>query len=219
MEGNTQACLGDHRQIIGTVTHGNRLGEVHFLHLGYEFQQFRFPVTIYDLSDISACEFSVFTNLEFIGIHIVDTITTLQIFTEIGESTREDGNLITTGLQNRHQTIHTLGDGQVLGNLLHYTHIESLQQGHTACKTLLEINLSTHGALSDGTNLCPYSITLCQLIDTLGLDEGRVHIETDQTTHTTEHIIALEREVYLHLLREFHQFRLHLLTVDRFSAQ
>ena len=176
-------------------------------------------MTIYDLSDISACEFSVFTDLEFIGIHIIDAIATLQIFTEIGESTREDGNLITTGLQNRHQTIHTLGDGQVLGNLLHHTHIESLQQRHPTGKALLEVYLSPHGALGDGTHFCPYPVTLCQLVDTLRLDQRGVHIEADQAAHPAEHIITLEGKIDLHLLRQLHQLRLHLLTVDRFTTQ
>ena len=36
MEGDAEAGFGDHRQVVGTVTHGNGLGKVHLLHLGDE---------------------------------------------------------------------------------------------------------------------------------------------------------------------------------------
>ena len=39
MEGDTQSCLSNHRQVVGTIAHGNRLGEVHLLHLCDELQQ------------------------------------------------------------------------------------------------------------------------------------------------------------------------------------
>ena len=107
----------------------------------------------------------------------------------------------------------------MLGNILHHTHIESLQQGHTSRETLLEVDLSAHRALSDGPYLCTNAVALRQFVNTLGLYQRGVHIETDQAAHTTEHIILLEREVDLHLLRKFHELRLHLLTVGRFATQ
>ena len=107
----------------------------------------------------------------------------------------------------------------MLGNILHHTHIESLQQSYTSRETLLEVDLSAHGALCDGPYLCTDAVALRQFVNTLGLYQRGVHIETDQAAHAAEHIILLEREVDLHLLRELHELRLHLLTVGRFATQ
>ena len=107
----------------------------------------------------------------------------------------------------------------MLGNILHHTHIESLQQSYTSRETLLEVDLSAHRTLSNGSHLGTYAIAFRQFIDTLGLYQRGIHIETDQAAHAAEHIILLEREVNLHLLREFHELRLHLLTVGRFATQ
>ena len=107
----------------------------------------------------------------------------------------------------------------MFGNILHHAHVEPFQQGHTPGKALLEVDLSTHGTLCDGPYLGTYAIAFCQFIDTLGLYQRGVHIETDQAAHAAEHIILLEREVDLHLLREPHELRLHLLTVGRFATQ
>ena len=88
----------------------------------------------------------------------------------------------------------------MLGNVLHDADVEAFQQGHATGKTLLEIDFATHGTLCDGTHLGTNTITLSQFVDTLRLDERRVHIETDEATHTPEHVVLLEREVYLHFL-------------------
>ena len=100
MEGNTQTSLSDHRQVVGTISHSNRLGEVHLLHLCDELQQLCLAVPIDDLADIAARQLAILTDLQFIGIHIVYAIATLQIFSEISKTTRKDGNLIATGLQD-----------------------------------------------------------------------------------------------------------------------
>ena len=124
-----------------------------------------------NLADVTARQLAVLTDLQLVGIDIIDAISPLQVLTEIGESAREDGYLITAGLQNVHQAIDTLGDRQMLGNILHHTDIEALQQGHTTGEALLEVDLSAHGTLRDGSHLSPYPIALRQLVDTLRLNQ------------------------------------------------
>ena len=51
------------------------------------------------------------------------------------------------------------------------------------------------------------------------MDERGVHIETDKSAHATEHVVALEGEVDLHLRGEFHQLRLQLLTIGWLTTQ
>ena len=98
MEGDTESCLADHRQIVGAIAHSNGLGEVYLLYLCYQFQQFSLAMTIYNLAHIATRQFAILTDFQFVGIHIVDAVATLQLLVEIGKSTTEDGNLIATGL-------------------------------------------------------------------------------------------------------------------------
>ena len=36
VEGNAEACLADHRQVVGAVAYGDGLCQIHLLHLGYQ---------------------------------------------------------------------------------------------------------------------------------------------------------------------------------------
>ena len=107
----------------------------------------------------------------------------------------------------------------MFGYVLHHADIQSLQQCHSPCKTLLEVYLASHGAFRDGAYLCAHTVALSQFVDTLRLDERRVHIETNQASHSAEHIVALERKVNTHFCRQLQQFRLHVLSVDGFTTQ
>ena len=81
-------------------------------------------MAINNFTHIAACQLAVLTNLQFVGIHIVDAVSALQILAEISKSARENSNLIATALEDSHQTVNTFGDGQVLCNLLHHANIE-----------------------------------------------------------------------------------------------
>ena len=219
MEGDTQSGLGDHRQVVGTVTHGDGLRQVHLLHLCDELQQLSLAVAVHYFTHVAPRQLAVLANLQFIGVYVVDAVAALQVLTEVGESTREDGYLVATALQDGHQPVRPLGDGQVLGYILHHAHVKALQQGHPPGEALLEVYLSTHGTLGDGPYLGTHTVALGQLVDALRLYQCGVHIEADQSAHTAEHIVTLEREVYLHLLRQLHQLHLHLLAVSGLAAQ
>ena len=107
----------------------------------------------------------------------------------------------------------------MLGNILHDADVEALQQGDTTGKALLKVNLATHGTFGDGANLVTDTVALSQFVDALCLDECGVHIETDKAAHATEHVVALEGEVDLHLVRQFHELGLHLLSVNGLATQ
>ena len=126
---------------------------------------------INDFAHITTGKLPVGANLQLVGIDIVDAITTLQVLTEISESTTQDGNFVTITLQGGHQTINTLGDRQLFGYLLHHAHIESLEQTDAAGKTLLKVDFTTHGAFGDGTYLGTNTVALSQFVDTLGLNQ------------------------------------------------
>ena len=107
----------------------------------------------------------------------------------------------------------------MLSNILHDADIKPFQQSHPTGETFLEIYLAAHSTLGNSSHLGSHAVALSQLIDALGLDERRIHIEADEAAHTPKHVVALEREVHLHFRRQPHQFRLHLLTVHRLAAQ
>ena len=98
MESNAKTGLRNHGEIVGTITNGNGLGQVHLLYLRNELEQLCFTMTIDDFSDITSCQFSIVIDFQLVGIYIVNAIATLEIFSEIGESTTQNGNLITAGL-------------------------------------------------------------------------------------------------------------------------
>ena len=72
VEGNAQSGLGDHRQVVGSVAHGDRLREVDFLYLCDELEQFCFALAVDYVTDIMSGEFPVFAYLQLVGIDIVD---------------------------------------------------------------------------------------------------------------------------------------------------
>ena len=193
--------------------------EIDLLDLSDELQQLGLAVAVDNLTHIASRELAVVANLQFVSIDVVDAVAPLQVFTEEGKTTGEDGNLVAAGLEDGHETIDALGDGQVLGNILHDADVEALQQGNTTGEALLEVNLSAHGTLGDGANLVTDAVALSQLVDALCLDECGVHIETDKATHATEHVVALEGEVDLHLVRQFHELGLHVLSVNGLATQ
>ena len=154
-------------------------------------------MTIYDFTYITAGKFSFFVDFQFVGIYIVNSPASLQVFAEISESAREDGYFIATAFQHFHQSVGTFGDRQMFCYVLHHTHIQSLQQGHTARKTLFEVYFSAHGTLGNGFHLIAYACPNGQFVNTFRLDKRGIHIEANQSSHPSEHIIPLEREVHI----------------------
>ena len=66
--------------------------------------------------------------------------------------------------------------------ILHHAGIKTFEQCYSLCKTLLEINLTTHCSGCYLSNLLSHSSSLGKLINTLSLNKSRVHIKTDETT-------------------------------------
>ena len=93
----------------------------------------------------------------------------------------------------------------MLSNILHYIHIKPFEQSYTLPKALFKINLSPHSTLGNDFHLLSYTRPFGQFIDTFSLNKSRVHIKTDEPTHTPIHIIFLEREIKTHIGRENHE--------------
>ena len=93
MEGDAQSGFRQHGQVIGPVAHGNRLRQVHVLHLGDELQQFGFAASVHDFAHVASRQFAVF-NLEFVGVDVINVIFAFQVVAEISESTRKDGDFV-----------------------------------------------------------------------------------------------------------------------------
>ncbi len=125
---------------------------------------------------MTAREFAV-DNFQFVGIHIVKSVSLLEIVAEVGKSAREYRSLVAGALEHLHHAVDPFGDGEVLGNLAHHALVEPFEQSHALAETFAEINLSAHGAFGDGFYLIAYTGTHGQLVYDLSLDESRVHIE------------------------------------------
>ena len=217
MEGDAQSGHAQHGQVVRAVAHGNGLRDVHLLHLGDEPQQFRLALAVHHVAHVAAGQLAVH-HLQLVGVDVIDAILLLQVFAEIGESAGQDGNLVAILLQNIHQAVHALGDGQVLGNVLHDAHVQPLQQGHPLAEALHEVNLAPHGPLGDSLHLVAHPGAHGQLVDDLRLNQRGVHVEANQAAHASVHVVQLEGEIHLQLRSHLHQLRLHLLAVLRRAA-
>lgn len=77
MESNAEAGLTKHREVVGSVADCNSLCDVHLFHLCYKAQKLCFAMTVDNLTDITACEFSVTADFKFVGIDIIDAVAPL----------------------------------------------------------------------------------------------------------------------------------------------
>ena len=120
MEGDAKSGFAQHRQVVGSVAHGNGLREVHLLHLCDKLQQFCFSVSVHYLADVTSRQYAVVVHLQFVGVYIVDAVLALQELAEIRESAAENGYLISATFQHSHQAVHSLRDGHLLGDFLEH---------------------------------------------------------------------------------------------------
>ena len=110
--------------------------------------------------------------LQFVGIDIVDAIFLLYILAKEGESSAQDSYLVTIFLQDIHEAVDSFGEGEILGYVSHYADIESLEQLASLREALLEVYLSSHGALRYGSHLFIDTMLASQFVYDLCLYEG-----------------------------------------------
>ena len=107
----------------------------------------------------------------------------------------------------------------MFGDVLHDMRIQALEQFHPFRETLLEVYFASHCPLGNLPYLVSDPGTLGQFVDTFRLNQRRVHVEADETAHSAVHVIPLERKVYAHVGRHFHQLFLHPAVAFRRSPQ
>ena len=117
-----------------------------------------------------------------------------------------------------HQPVEPLGKRQALGDIGHDRLVKPLEHRHAAAEALREVDLTAHRALGDRAHLGSDTGTLSQLVDHLGLDQRRVHVEADKPARTAEHVVLLERYVHAQLGRQLQKARLHTLLVVRIPS-
>ena len=65
-------------------------------------------------------------DLKLVGVYIVDIIFLFKEITEISETSGKDSDLEAHLFQDTHQAVHTFGDRQILGDLLHHGYVQPL---------------------------------------------------------------------------------------------
>ena len=196
MERDAKAGLQQHGKVVGTVSYGNGLGNVHLFCLGNKLEEVCLAAAVHNVSHIAAGELAVFSNFQFVGVDVVNAVFALQILSEEGEAAAEDGNFVAAGLENAHEAVGAFRDGQVLGNVLHYRYVQALQECNPLGETLFEIDLSPHGALGDGRYLIIDPVAAGEFINAFCLNERGVHIKADEPAHAAVHVVFLEGEVH-----------------------
>ncbi len=191
MERNTEACGRQHREVVGSVTDGDSLGNVDILNLSYYAQQLSLALAIDNVAHIAAGELTV-DDLQLVGIYVVKSETLFEPVAEIGESARQNSRLISCAFQHLHHSVDALGYGKVFGNLPHHPLVKALEEGYTALKAFSEVNFTTHGTLGDGAHFSAHASPVGKFIDNFRLNECRIHIEAYQAAAAAEHIIFLK---------------------------
>ena len=86
VEGYAESGFGEHREIVGTVSHGYGLGNVDVLHLSEEPEELLLAASVDNIPYISTRKLAVGTHFKLIGIHIVEVVFPLEPVAEICES-------------------------------------------------------------------------------------------------------------------------------------
>ena len=108
MEGYAQSRCGEHRQVVCTIADSDGLADVDLLQLGDELEELRLTLSVDHLTDISPGQLPVRTDLEVIGIDVVEVKEVLEVITEVGEATAEDGDLKADTLEDMHRPLETV---------------------------------------------------------------------------------------------------------------
>ena len=207
MESDAQTGEIEHRQVVGAVADGYRLGDVDLLELAEQAQQLGFAAAVHHLAHVAAREFALL-DFQLVGIYVVESVFLAQVVAEVGEAARQNGRLVTHALEDGHHALQPFGDGQAAGDLLHNRDVETLEQGHAARETLAEVDFAAHGAGRDRPHLVADSGAFGQFVDHLGLNQRRIHVEADQAAAAAVDVVFLERNVEPDL-RQIHEPLLH----------
>ena len=101
---------------------------------------------------------------------------------EIGEAARDQENLHARSLAGPDQICRTRIQAQSrTQHLMHVGDFHALEQCHALAQALFVVgDFATHGRFSDGRHFCLASSGICDFVHTLDVDQGRVHVESDQ---------------------------------------
>ncbi|RMO16054.1 hypothetical protein ALQ47_05300 [Pseudomonas cichorii] len=206
-----------HRQVIGTVTHRNRLLQAQTFLVRQLAQQIRLALSIDNRLDRHTGHLAI-DHFQLVGEHVIDTQLRLQLPGKVSETARKDRGLVAQALEFGKQVFSAFGQAQGSTDLIQHLHIQPLEQRQALLEAGAEIQLATHGALGDFRNLLTDASRLGQFIDDFGLDQGRVHVEHGQTTVAAEQRVLLERDIDVQLLGHAEEFCLHGFRVRRLTA-
>ena len=190
MEGYSQSGCREHRQVVCAVAYCYSLGYINLLYLCQQSEQFGLAFSVNYLAKVSSGEFSVFY-FKFICVNIVYSEFAFQMLAEVSKSSGKYRYLVSVVFQYKHQSFHSFRDRQIFGYFLHYTFVQAFQQCNPLGETFLEVYFSTHRAFGYGFDLFAHSGTFRQFVYTFCLYQRRVHIETNQSSHTAVHVVKL----------------------------
>ena len=101
---------------------------------------------------------------------------------EISEAARNQEHFHARSLAGAYQICRAWIQAQSrTQNFMHVCDCHALEQGHTLAQALFVVgDFAAHGRFSDGRHFCLASSGICDFVHTLDVDQGRVHVESDQ---------------------------------------
>ena len=216
-EGDAEPGEAEHRQVVGSITHGDGLLQAQSFLLRQLAQQIGLALGIDDRLDRHAGDLAVF-DLQLVGEYVVDAQLGLQLLGEIAEAAGEDRRLVAQALELGEQHLGTLGQAQAGADIGQHVFRQPLEQRQALLEAGAEIQFAAHRALGDLRHLLANASGLGQLVDDLGLDQRRVHIEHGQATVAPVDRIALEGDIDVQLLRHAEELGTQCGRVGRLAA-
>src|SRR5690606_23839424 len=216
-EGHTEAGQAKHRQVVGAVADRDGLLQLQALLLRQLAQQIGLALSIDDGLDSHPGDLAVL-DLQFVGEYVVDTQPGLQLPGEIGKAAGENRGLVAQALEFGEQHLGPFGQAQRRTDLFQHVLGQALQQAQALLEAGTEIQLAAHGPLGDFGDLLTDSGGLGQLVDHLGLDQRRVHVEYRQTAIAAEHRVTLDGDVDIQFLGHAEELRTQRKRVSRLAT-
>ncbi len=179
MVGNTQPGNFDHRQIVRAIADGDGLLDRDGIFLCQTRQRIGFVLRIHDVADDLSGEFAVH-DLQLVCHHGGQTQLVTQVVGKEGEPAGGNRHFPAERLQLEYQLRKPRHQGQFIAHLTQNVSIGPLQGRHALSQAGGEIQLAAHRALGDFRHQLSAARQFSNLVNTLDLNGGGVHVHYQQ---------------------------------------
>ena len=206
VKSDPQPSGGEHREIVRSVAHRDRLLQRDVLLCRDFLEVLRLALGVDDFAFDPACQNSVL-DFEVVGADVVDAEFALEVFAEVGEAAGDDGGFVSERFEGGDQAFGAFRQVESLGDGAEARFGEALEHGDALDEGLVEIQFAAHRGFCEGGHFVVDIRLAGQFVDHLVLDERGIHIERNKPTDSAIDIVALPGDVDRMIVGRLHQGR------------